>query len=129
MGMGELRCQTPDNLEREIAVAVLAYNLVRLLMADTATVIEVHPRQISFSRARDAWRNFSDELETPNDLMWIILSASSRLVRDRPGREEPRAVKKRGQTKYPKLKEPRPSRARRPAQPSKSPPEKTGESP
>lgn len=123
MGMGELRCHTPDNLEREIAVGVLAYNLVRLLMADTAAVAELHPREISFSHARDAWRNFSDDLETPNDLMWIILSASSRLVRGRPGREEPRAIKKRGLTKYPKLKEPRPSRAGRPTPPSKGPPE------
>ena len=123
MGIGELRCHTADNLEREIAAAVLGYNLVRLLMADTAAVIEVHPREISFSQARDTWQSFSDELETPNDLMWIVLSASSRLVRGRPGREEPRAIKKRGLTKYPKLKEPRPSRAGRPTQPSEGPPE------
>lgn len=130
MEMGELRCKTPANLEREIAVAVLGYNLVRLLMADTAAVIEVHPREISFSQARDAWLNFSDELETPNDLMWIILSASSRLVRGRPGREEPRAIKKRGLTKYAKLKEPRPSRARRaPPQPSRKTPARTPENP
>jgi hypothetical protein len=127
MGMGELRCQTPGNLEREIAVSVLGYNLVRLLMADTAAVIAVHPREISFSQARDAWLSFSDELETPNDLMWIILSASSRLVRGRPGREEPRALKRRGLTKYAKLKEPRPSRARRPPPPSKGPPAKPPE--
>lgn len=113
MGMCDLRCQTPDNLDREIAVAVLGYNLVRLLMRDTAAVLDVHPREISFSRARDAWRDFSDELETTNDLMWIILSASSRLVRDRPGREEPRAIKRRNMTKYAKLQAPRPSRARR----------------
>jgi hypothetical protein len=129
MGMGDLRCHTPENLEREIAVAVLGYNLVRLLMADTAAVIEVHPREISFSQARDAWRSFSDELETPNDLMWIILSASSRLVRDRPGREEPRAIKKRGLTKYVKLKQPRTSRARRPPLSSNTPPAKPPENP
>lgn len=116
MGMCDLRCQTPENLDREIAVGVLAYNLVRLLMNDTAAVLAVHPREISFSYARDAWRSFSDDLKTCNDLMWIILSASSRLVRDRPNRKEPRAIKKRTTTKYPTLKEPRPSRARR-AQP------------
>jgi hypothetical protein len=129
MGMCDLRCQTPDNLKREIAVAVLGYNLVRLLMSDTAAVLDVHPREISFSHARDAWISFSDELETTNDLMWIILSASSRLVRDRPGREEPRAIKKRNMTKYPKLKEPRPSRARRLRDPSKEPPAKHPENP
>jgi len=124
MGMCDLRCRTPENLDREIAVAVLGYNLVRLLMADSAAVLEVHPREISFSQARDAWRSFSDELETTNDLMWIILSASSRLVRDRPGREEPRAIKKRNLTKYAKLKEPRPSRARRSPVLSSGPPQK-----
>jgi hypothetical protein len=129
MGMCDLRCRTPGNLEREIAVAVLGYNLVRLLMADTAAVLEVHPREISFSQARDAWRNFCDELETTYDLMWIILSASSRLVRNRPGREEPRAIKKRNRTKYPQLKEPRPSRARRLQIPSKGPPAKPAKTP
>jgi hypothetical protein len=110
MDMGNLRCRTPDNLDREIAVGILAYNLVRLLMCDAAELMQdIHPREISFSHARDAWRSFSDELETSNDLMWMILSASSRFIRDRPNREEPRANKKRNQTKYSKLKEPRPS--------------------
>ena len=112
MGMNELRCQTPDNLDREIAVHLLAYNLVRLLMSDTANVFEVHPREISFSSARDAWLNFSDELETNDDLMWIILLAGSTLVRQRPGRTEPREIKRR-QSKYEKLKTPRPSRLKR----------------
>jgi hypothetical protein len=122
MGMCDLRCQTPENLDREIAVAVLGFNLVRLLMCDTAAVLEVHPREISFSHARDAWRNFGDEMATTRDLMWIILSASCRLVRDRPNREEPRAIKRRNLTKYPKLKEPRPSRARRGRAKIKGPP-------
>jgi hypothetical protein len=113
MGFCDLRCQSPENLDREIAVGVLAYNLVRSLMNDAAAVLEIHPREVSFSRSRDAWMCFSDELETPKDLMWIILSATSRLVRDRPGREEPRELKRRNQSKYSKLKNPRPSRAKR----------------
>ena len=108
MGLGELRGQNPENLDREIAVGVLAHNLVRVVMNDSAEAIEVHPREISFSRGRDAWQNFGDELKTPHDLMWIILSTTSRLVRDRPGREEPRAIKRR-QNKYPLLTKPRPS--------------------
>lgn len=106
MGMGELRCLTPKNLDREIAVAVLAHNLVRVLMCDTAAVLEVHPREISFSSARDAWLAFGDEIETVDDIAWMIHSTASRLVRDRPGRNEPRAIKRR-HAKYPKLKEPR----------------------
>lgn len=108
MGMCELRCLTPRNLDREIAVAVLGYNLVRVLMCDTAAVLEVHPREISFSSARDAWLAFHDERETIVDVAWLIHSAGSHLVRNRPGRNEPRAIKRR-HAKYPKLKEPRPS--------------------
>ncbi|WP_222435472.1 hypothetical protein, partial [Allorhodopirellula solitaria] len=63
-------------------------------------------------------------LETSNDLMWIVLSATSRLVRDRPGRQEPRELKRRNQSKYPKLKKPRPSRAKRIAVEPVKPPEK-----
>lgn len=122
MGYYDLRCHTPENLDREIAVGVLAYNLVRSLMNDAAAVLEIHPREISFSRSRDAWISFCDERETSADLMWMVLSATSRLVRDRPGREEPREIKKKNQTKYPKLKEPRPSRARRIAEEVVKPP-------
>ena len=93
MGFCDLRCQNPENLDRKIAVGVLAYNLVRSLMNDAAAVLEIHPREVSFSRSRDAWLSFSDEIEISNDMMWMVLSATSRLVRDRPGRDEPRVIK------------------------------------
>lgn len=114
MGMCDLRCQTPGNLDREIAVSVLGYNLVRLFMCDVAAVVnDIHPREISFSLARDTWQSFADQLTTTPGLIGAITSATSRLVRDRPNRHEPRAIKKRCHTKYSKLNQPRPSRARR----------------
>lgn len=113
MGQGELRCLTPENIDREIAVSVLSYNLVRLLMNDAAEVATLHPREISFSHSRDAWITFGNEIQTPYDLMWIILSVCARFVRDRPGRQEPRELKAR-HSKYPSMKNPRPSRARAP---------------
>jgi len=125
MGKCDLRSQTPDNIDREIAASVLAYNLVRALMSDAAAITMAHPREISFSRSRDAWISFGDELETANDLMWIILSATSRLVRDRPGRDEPRQIKRRNLTKYPKLRTPRPSKAKRIAAASDNPRQKS----
>lgn len=124
MGVAELRCLTPANLDREIAVAILGHNLVRVLMSDAAIVVELHPREISFSRARDAWISFRDELESSTDLMWVILSATSRFVRDRPGRQEPREIKRRHLTKYGKLKSPRPSRAKRIPATTTAPPAK-----
>lgn len=112
MSQGRLKCLTPENIRREIAVSILAYNLVRLLTNDAAQVTTMHPREISFSYARDAWITFSNELETAYDLMWIILHACARFVRARPGRNEPRKIKTRHATKYPQLTAPRPSRAR-----------------
>jgi hypothetical protein len=122
MGMCDLRSQNPANIDREIAVGILAHNLVRALMSDAAAVALVHPREISFSRSRDAWILYRDELTTARDLMWIILSAASRLVRDRPGRHEPREIKRRNLTKFAKLRKPRPSRAKRIAASATKPP-------
>lgn len=112
MGMRYLRCNLPENLDREIAVNVLAHNLVCWLKQDTAKVFRVHPRQISFSAARDTWIAFADELQTTNDLAWAISSAGCRFVRNRPGRDEPRKVKRRN-AKYERLDKPRPSRIAR----------------
>jgi hypothetical protein len=108
MGQGELRCLIPDNIDREIAVTILAYNLVRVLMNDAAQITLLHPREISFSHARDSWITFGNQRNTAYDLMWLILSVTSRFVRDRPGRQEPRAVKRR-KAKYSRLKKPRQS--------------------
>lgn len=123
----DLRCHTPHTVDREIAVKVLAYNLVRLLMSDAAAaLIAIHPREISFSHARDAWRTFAVQRPTSDDLTWLILSTTTRFVRDRPNRTEPREIKRRDLTKYPKLREPRPSRQRASAADQ---PEKQGLSP
>ena len=113
MGFRDLRCQTPENLRREIAIGVLAYNLVSVLRADTAAVIMVHPREISFSQSRDAWIAFGRDRTTVNDILFLINSASARLIRNRPNRSEPRAIKQRHHTKYKKLTAPRPSKAKR----------------
>lgn len=109
LDLNQLRCHRPENMVREIAVGVLAYNLVHALQCDAASVLEVHPREISFSMARDSLVSFLEELATTHDLMWLIWSATGRLVRNRPGRQEPRAIKKRD-TKYKKLRTPRQSR-------------------
>jgi hypothetical protein len=54
-------------------------------------------------------RTFGDEIQTTNDLEWIILSATSRFVGDRTGRREPREIKRGTQTKFEILKQPRAS--------------------
>jgi hypothetical protein len=108
MGMCELRCLIPENLDREIAVAILGYNLVRVLMCDTAAVLEVHPREISFSSARDAWLAFHDERETIDDVAWLIIRSHHTSCEIAPAATSLAPIKRRN-AKYPKMKEPRPS--------------------
>lgn len=109
MDLADMRCQTPEGLKRELAVNVLAYNLVALLLCDTAAVTEQHPRQLSFSHARDTFIHFGAERMTITDLEWLVLQTAQFQIKNRPRREEPRAIKKRN-GKYPLLKEPRPSK-------------------
>jgi hypothetical protein len=55
LGMGQLSCQTPAMIVKEIWVYLLAYNLIRLLMAQAATLSGSLPRQISFKHAVQLW--------------------------------------------------------------------------
>ena len=48
MKMDVLRCKTPDMVRKEIWTHVLAYNLLRTVMAVAASESDVGPRKISF---------------------------------------------------------------------------------
>jgi len=48
LGMEMLSCRTPAMAEKEIWVYLLAYNLIRLLMAQAALLTDIIPRQLSF---------------------------------------------------------------------------------
>jgi hypothetical protein len=48
MKMDMLRCKSPDMVKKEIAVYLLAYNLIRASIARAAKVKNQVPRQISF---------------------------------------------------------------------------------
>lgn len=43
--------KSPQIIEKEILLGIMAYNLVRVIVADAANKIGLQPRQISFSRA------------------------------------------------------------------------------
>ncbi len=103
LGMHHLRCKTPDMVRKELWTYLLAYNLIRTRMAQAAAVHGVMPRKLSFTAAKNHIHNFGpylnlatvagrDRLETE------LLRAIARCrVGNRPGRKEPRAVKKREQ--------------------------------
>jgi hypothetical protein len=99
--MDVLRCKTPEMVRKEIWMHLLAYNLIRGLMAKAAADHGEQPRQLSFKGALQTMTAFQDALRgaTPSDrsrLLKEMLRAISRhRVGDRFGRVEPRAKKRR----------------------------------
>src|SRR5690606_6785222 len=55
MGMETLSCKSPEMVEKEMWVYFLAYNLIRLVMAQSASLSDMLPRQISFKHALQLW--------------------------------------------------------------------------
>lgn len=98
LGMERFSCKTPSMVEKEMWVYVLAYNLIRLLMAEAASQAEVLPRQLSFKHTLQIWvawsarQLFSAEPEDTTGLFKLIAQIR---VGDRPGRIEPRMIKRR----------------------------------
>ncbi len=107
LGVDVLRCQTPSMIVKELWVHLLAYNLIRLLMAQAALDVKVHPRELSFKHTVQLWTEWTAHGGTrrvnPATLFKLI---GQRRAGNRPGRIEPRARKRRPKP-YPWLKIPR----------------------
>ncbi len=101
MKMDVLRCKTPEMVEKEIWAHLLAYNLLRTVMAVAASENDVEPREISFKGAKQALTAFAPKLEAAPpeqraELVDAMLKAVAyQRVGNRPGRWEPRARKRR----------------------------------
>jgi hypothetical protein len=101
MKMGVLRCKTPEMVEKEVWVYLMAYNLLRTVMAVAASENNVEPREISFMGAKQTLTAFAPKLEAANPeqrvgLVDAMLKAVAyHRVGNRPGRWEPRALKRR----------------------------------
>jgi hypothetical protein len=101
MQMDELRCDRPEMVIKEIWMHSLAYNLIRGVMAAAAEAHGKIPRQISFAGTLQTMTAFREVLhwappETRRLLVNVMLHAiASHEVGNRPGRVEPRAIKRR----------------------------------
>jgi hypothetical protein len=101
MQMDVLRCKTAQMVRKEVAVHLLAYNLIRAVAAHAAHLARVLPRRMSFKATLQTLTNFSTKLrECPGRklarLHATVLQAISKLLLPlRPHRCEPRAVKRR----------------------------------
>lgn len=98
LGMETLSCKTPDMAEKEMWVYLLAYNLIRILMAQSAALADILPRMLSFKHTLQLWHAWSRRLTscyTHDDLIAFFRLVAQQRAGNRPGRVEPRAVKRR----------------------------------
>lgn len=109
LGMDILRCKNPAMIEKEIWVYFLGYNLIRLLMAESALQANFHPCRISFKHALQIWITWNSTQfrdDTPENTHALFALIASITVGNRTGRVEPRALKRRPKA-YPMLMKPR----------------------
>ena len=115
MQMDILRCKTPELVRKEIWTHILAYNLIRTVIAQAASKHDVEPRSISFKGAIQTLEAFQPLIAIQGerdsafrrDLYQQLLDAvATHRVADRPDRFEPRQRKRR-QKKYDRMMKPR----------------------
>lgn len=99
--MDILSCKTPQMVRKEIWMHLLAYNLTRKVMAQAAALGQMKPRQLSFAGAVQTlnafrWLLVFSAFERQAELGRILcLALRTHEVGNRPGRCEPRKVKRR----------------------------------
>lgn len=114
MQMDILRCKTPDLVHKEVWTHILAYNLIRTIMAQAATKLGVEPRTVSFKgtlQTLEAFRPLLDFQDRRDDAFRVVLyeqlldAVALHRVANRPDRFEPRYRKPRSK-RYAELKLP-----------------------
>lgn len=101
IGMDILRCRTPDMVRKEVAVHLLAYTMVRSVMAQAANLKGVLARTLSFKSALQVLNAYHQQLRHSAGqriglMISHVLGAIAMLqLHQRPGRAEPRAIKRR----------------------------------
>jgi len=98
MGLEMLSCKTPEMAVKELWVYLLAHNLIRLLMAQSASMADCLARELSFKHSLQlwlAWRQFDDGQEAHESLDGLLRLIAQQRVGNRAGRLEPRALKRR----------------------------------
>jgi len=99
LNLDHLRCKSPDMIRREFWTTLLAYNMVRLVCAQAAFVHDKLPRQMSFTIACNTL--LSQWLMPPKESIRETLGQHNLFqiacnqVGNRPGRIEPRVLKRR----------------------------------
>ncbi len=114
MGMDILRCKTPEMVRKEIIMHFIVYNSIRMLMNTAAEKKGIAVRKISFKGAAQTLRQWEPQLNQARlnakemrELISVLHDViADTLIVDRPGRSEPRCVKRRPKP-HPNLTAPR----------------------
>ena len=102
LGMETLRCLSPAMVQKELEMYLIAYNLIRCLMVEAGALHERPIERFSFKGATDAVRQFTPLIAQARAgkrrralIRKLLAALAGDLVPERPGRREPRAVKRR----------------------------------
>jgi len=114
MQMDFLRCKTPELVRKEAWTHLLAYNLIRTVMAQAADKHDVEPRTLSFKgtvQTLEAFQPFMVSVTRSHEIraelyQHLLEAIVMHRVANRPDRFEPRK-KKRRRTPYDLLSKPR----------------------
>ncbi len=99
--LDHVRCKTPEMVRRELWVTLLAYNLIRKVIATAAAVHKKQPRHLGFTLACQSllasWMLLATGVcPAPQTLYHLLLARiAANEVANRPGRIEPRVLKRR----------------------------------
>jgi len=112
--MDVLRCKTPESVRKELWAHILAYNLIRTVMAQAAVEHGIEPRSISFKGALQTVEAFQSAIALRGEdaafrgaiYEQLLGAVASHRVGDRPDRYEPRRRKRRPKP-YDRLMKPR----------------------
>jgi hypothetical protein len=115
MQMDVLRCKTPELVRKELWTHILAYNLLRTVLAQAADKHDLEPRSLSFKGAIQTLEAFQPVIALQGEhdaarrlsLYHDLLDAiATHRVADRPDRYEPR-VRKRHAKNFAYMRRPR----------------------
>lgn len=104
LGLETLSCKTPGMAIKELWIYLLAHNLIRMIMAQSALLADCLPRELSFKHSLQlclALRQYGGG-EYGDELLSLLELIACKRVGNRPGRIEPRALKRRPKP-YPML--------------------------
>ena len=113
MGMEVLRTRSPKMIHKELEMFFIAYNLIRGLTVQASQQYQVDICRLSFKGTVDGVRQFSAAIAQARSrrkqrqlLDRLLETIAKDSVPERPGRREPRAVKRRPKP-FPNLNKPR----------------------